>query len=228
MGYNYDKRYKKDFSGVTQPVTPEVTAGITEKQIAKDNDSKGLEPETKVQDKALEKEREGNADMHKGGTQITEKQLAKEQRVDNKALTTEAAMDKSPKVYNFKRNVESAPLMDYHKETEKVAADKFKKEQDKTATFTPTAEQGTPGEQMEGKPKKIVDNKQRSQLLSNFESREEFEKKASSILGDQDAVIYNAYKTASSEGREVNESEQNAIVEANRVKSAILHELYNK
>ena len=76
--------------------------------------------------------------------------------------------------------------------------------------------------------KKIKNNVQGSQLASNYDSRDEFNKsnpsfdKKASLLSDADAMLYHIYKQASSQGRELTSDEQLIVNSINANKMRIL------
>jgi hypothetical protein len=76
--------------------------------------------------------------------------------------------------------------------------------------------------------KKVKNNVQGSQLISNYDSREEFNKsnpsfeKKASLLSDADAMLYHVYKQASSQNRELTADEQLIVNSINANKMMIL------
>jgi len=80
-----------------------------------------------------------------------------------------------------------------------------------------------------GGSKKIKNNVQSSQLISNYDSREEFnknhpsfDKKAMSMLFDADGMLYHIYKQASLQNRELTEDEQLIVNSINANKMQII------
>ena len=76
--------------------------------------------------------------------------------------------------------------------------------------------------------KKIKNNVQGSQLISNYNSREEFNKsnpsfdKKASLLSDADAMLYHVYKQAASQSRDLTTDEQLIVNSINANKMRIL------
>jgi len=82
--------------------------------------------------------------------------------------------------------------------------------------------------------KKIVNNVQDSQFITNYDSREEFNKKnpslgkkAMSLLQDADAMLYHIYKQASSQNRELTEDEQLMVNNINANKMNIIAQIHS-
>lgn len=183
-------------------------------------------------DKMLEEERKDDADHTDKGSLVMEKQLEKEQKTADyeileKKLNTQKT-DLNEYSSSF-RNDKGAHPMDYFQEGEKAekkaynAAEEKKKDKRKMDEIA--------GEQMIGEKTTIVGNEYKSQLLSNYDSREDFEKKnkaikeASTTLLEADAYLFAIYKTANEAGRPLSEKEQLAVDSVTEAKIKVLAQL---
>ena len=183
----------------------------------------------KLYDKMLEEERKDDKDHTKDGQLVTEKQLEKEQKTADYEILEKKLNDGSTKLNEFSnkfRNNDGAHPMDYHKEGEKEEKKAYNAAKDKNLKKRKMDE--IAGDQMIGKKTTIVGNDYKSQLLSNYDSREEFEKKNKSIkkasknLLEADAYLFAIYKTASDAGRELSPAEQKAVESVTESKIKIL------
>lgn len=203
----------------------------TEKMLDDSNEKFDLEPTENpsiITDKQLSDERKGLE-----GNQIGEKQL-KEVRVEAESVITEKQLNSAGDTgINKKRRDDGIPLMDmaneYQKDEKKKIAKEYRK-QDKpdedTAFWDYFLDVDAP---------KIVGNVQKSQLLSNYDSREQMRnknpsinKKAMSELKDADAMLYHIYRLAASESREITAEEKQMISDINSAKIRILAEDKNE
>lgn len=200
----------------------------TEKMLDDSNKKFDLEPTENpsvITDKQLERK---NMD----GDKIGEKQL-KEVRVEADSVITEKQLNAAGDTgINKKRRDDGIPLMDmgneYQKDEKKKIAKEYRK-QDKpdedTAFWDSFLDIDKP---------KIVGNVQRSQLLSNYDSREEMNKKNPSVnkkslaaLKDADAMLYHIYRVAASESREITAEEKQMICDINSAKIRVLSQQRN-
>jgi len=145
---------------------------------------------------------------------------------------TEAEMNKSDikpingmDVRSDKMN--KTPLMDYSIENDNKLAEKIKSENNKEERDTSFWDKGV-GSQMLGEKTVIVSNDSKSQLVSNYKTREEFEKvnkmAASTLsqLKDADALLYSIFRKASDQRRELTKKEEQIVLDINSGKIRIL------
>ena len=158
---------------------------------------------------------------------ITEKQLGEsDTRVGMEPVITEAQLNNSPGgVLTKNRDSETTPLQDMAKQYEKEFIDAFKKAQKDNEGVYP--DMPKPGSQMIDGKAPEVPTKERSQLLSNYETREEFNKKnvganAASAIKDADAMLFHIYRTAVQEGRELTDQEKQVVTDINSGKVRLL------
>ena len=186
----------------------------------------------KLYDKMLEDERKGNKDHTKDGQLVTEKQLEPEQKTADYEILEKKLNDGSTKLNEFSnkfRNNDGAHPMDYFKEGEKEEKKAYNASKDKNLKKRKMDE--IAGEQMIGEKTTIVGNEYKSQLLSNYDSREDFEKKnraikkASKELLEADAYLFAIYKTANDAGRDLSEIEQKAVESVTDAKVKVLAQL---
>lgn len=124
--------------------------------------------------------------------------------------------------------------MDYHKRTEDEYNKAYAKAQKKNDKKVEPVSEENVGEDVSSSDKtKVVGNNQRSQLLSNFDSREDFRKKNRSMkkastdsLRDADGVIYHVYRTAAEEKRPLNKEEEALVAKVNEEKIKVLAQEY--
>ena len=200
----------------------------TEKMLGDSNEKFDLEPTENpsvITDKQLERK---NLD----GNKIGEKQL-KEVRVEADSVITEKQLNAAGDTgINKKRRDDGIPLMDmgneYQKDEKKKIAKEYRK-QDKpdedTAFWDSFLDIDKP---------KIIGNVQRSQLLSNYDSREEMNKKNPSVnkkalaaLKDADAMLYHIYRIAADQSRETTAEEKQMICDINSAKIRVLSQRNN-
>ncbi|MBT6051670.1 MAG: hypothetical protein HOG49_33115 [Candidatus Scalindua sp.] len=109
-----------------------------------------------------------------------------------------------------------------------AAARKAQKDFDKENKGNLSAENKTFWDALVAGGKKIKNNVQGSQLLSNYDSREDFNKsnpsfdKKASLLSDADAMLYHVYKQAASQSRDLTTDEQLIVNSINANKMRIL------
>jgi len=155
------------------------------------------------------------------GDEPYEKMLKKVRTSKDDAGITEGEMNKA-NLRSDKMN--KTPLMDYSKENSNKLADDFKQANDKEDRDTSFWDDGV-GSQMLGEKTTIVNNVQKSQLLSSYKSREEFEKMnkmAQSTLKDADALLYSLFRKAADERRELTEQENQIVLDINSGKIRVL------
>jgi len=166
---------------------------------------------------------------HPDGMETTQKQLDSVREANENQEITEGALNntKKGKFNLMKHRVDERqpPLMDYYKTNKKEVVKESEKKRD-TDFWDKYV-----GDQLEGEPTKIVSNTSVSQLVSNYDTREEFEKNNKSIkeasvkLSDSDAMLYYIYRKAALENREINEEEKQIVTDINSGKVRILEEL---
>jgi hypothetical protein len=205
---------------------------LLDNQNKYDTDVKG----DKIEDKLLEDER--GTDGAKGD-KIYEK-LQEDVRTGSPDKNTEGQLNEGSTKYNDAehRSDGGEPLMDYHKKTENEEIADFTKansgmKRDKMFWDKYVNSQIPPkgGNESLNELTKIVDNDQSSQLLSNYDTREEMReatpavKSASADLKDADAILYHIYREAAENGRELTDQEKQATEEINSYKTNTLVEL---
>jgi len=193
-----------------------------------DNDKKvGIEQvENKIYDKLLHDDRKNEDD-----NRIYEKQL-ENARTYSPHKNTEGQFKDNEQKYH---GAEGAPLMDMFKKTEQDEIDEFVKA-DNSDKREKRFWEGYVGTQIpKDQVTKIVDNDQPSQILSNFDNREEFRAENPAIspkveeimnsIKDADAMLYHIHRTAKSELRSLSEQEEKAIKEIDSGKTELLKAL---
>ena len=211
----------------------EKTVKPYEKLLIDDNNERGLAGDAdKPYEKLLEDTRKPKDSK---GDKNYEKLLEKK-REDSPSVNTEKQLDAAKSYIPF-RDDNPTPVMDMYKKTEDESAKEFKKETkagDRDTMFWDKfLHDQTPADQLT----KIVDNDQGSQLLSNFDTRENFRKDNSSVgkeqtgkgtrsamelVKDADAVLFHIYTKASRENRKLTGEEQNTVDAINNEKANIL------
>jgi hypothetical protein len=221
MSYNYKKVAQKSQSALP-------------KQIEENAEAYSLENKGDMNlDKMLEQERE-DTDTTDGGTLTIEKQLDKNERrsEDNNVLLESKLNSEKTNLNEFSdsfRNDKGAHPMDYFKEGEKAEKKAYNAAEDKKLGKRKMDE--IAGEQMIGEKTTIVNNEYKSQLLSNYDSREDFlnknksVKQASKTLFDADGLLFEIYKTASVENRELNDVEIKRIDTITNAKVQLVSQL---
>ena len=183
-------------------------------------------------DKMLADERKNDKDHTDSGSLVMEKQLEKEQKTADYEILEKKLNDSSKGNNEFSkshRSSDSAHPMDYFQEGEKAEKKAYNAAKEKNLKQRKMDE--IAGEQMIGEKTTIVGNEYKSQLLSNYDSREDFLKKNKSIkkaskdLLEADAYLFAIYKTANDEGRPLSEMEQKAVDSVTESKIKILAQL---
>ena len=164
------------------------------------------------------------------GDETYQKMLENNRESNSGDEITEAAMNRKDKTINDMEvrsdAMANTPLQDYSipqdKEYEKEYTEAQQSEKRDTEFWDKYV-----GDQMLGMTTKIVDNGQSSQLISNYEDRDDFDKNvkmAESVqsLKDADAILFYIYKRAFMEDRDVNEEEKQIIADVNSGKIRIL------
>ena len=217
MPYNFKKIAEK-------PYTKMLHDNAEEYDLSNDGD--------KIYDKMLDDERLDNEDTTDSGSLVSEKQLDKTREAASETLLEKKLNDNKTEYNEFSdsfRNDMGAHPMDYSKEGEKAEKKAYNAAQDKKLDKRKMDE--IAGEQMIGDKTTIVGNDYKSQLLSNYETREEFEKKnkavkkASKDLFDADGYLFAIYKTASDEGRGLTAKEQEAVDSITEAKIKIIAQM---
>ena len=170
------------------------------------------------------------------GQETTQKQLEAVRTANDGQEITEAAMERGTKgkfnLAKYRVEDRQSPLMDYAK-TNEFSNDKLAKKKDEEKRDTEFWDKFV-GDQLDYEPTKIVANSQPSQLLSNFETREDFEKENNSIkktaetLKDADAMLYYIYRKAATESREATVEERQMIDDINSGKIRVIAQMRNE
>lgn len=170
---------------------------------------------------------------------VSYQKLLDQSRSENDGLSiTESAMNKKDKgkfnMADYRSDKTSnVPLMDYNIEAEhtlrKENEKNIKKEQSNQDRDTSFWDDFVGKQLPEELKTEIVRNLAPSQLVSNYDSRDEFEKENNSIkkasvnsLKDADAMIYSIYRFAYDNNREINAEEQQIINDINSSKARVL------
>lgn len=170
------------------------------------------------------------------GDRIQEGQLEDVRGKDNNQPILEAALDNKTGTLNKLRisEDETMPLMDYPIASDVEREKDFKKADNKDKKDRDTAFWDKYiGVQLTNDKTTITNNVQPSQLLSNYDTREDMFKqnkstKVASILTslmDADAMLYHIYKKASTEKREISDIEEQQINDINSGKIRLLAKL---
>jgi len=167
--------------------------------------------------KLLEKDRKNPE-----GDKNYEKLLNDSTRVESSNKITDGQLEAEPK----QRHDDGVPLMDMAK---KVTTDKNPEEEGKKSFWDAYIGDDIPADQKT----KIIGNTQKSQLLSNYDTREEFEKNNPCVKKSEsankllvaDAVLYHTYRVAATEDRDLTDSESKIIEQVNKEKTDILESL---
>jgi hypothetical protein len=202
-----------------------------EKMLQDNNDEHGLSKDKEAVNfnATLEKDRKPN-----DGDEPIQKALEDVRVADSDLEITEGQLNNGVKGWMKTRDDSGEHPMDYHKKTEKEYTKAYNAAQKKTLKKVAPISEENVGEDIDkDKKTKIVSNDQRSQLFSNYDSREDFRKKNRSMkkasveaLFDADAVLYHIYRTASTQKRELTASEQETIDRINDEKITILASEY--
>jgi len=205
---------------------------ITEKMLIENNEKLGLEPneEDGNYNKLLESDRENSV-----GDKNYEKLLAdvRVESSDDKSIL-ESVLNNTKDTMNKLRDEETnVPLMDFAKknvvEKEKTYQKAINASDSDTSFWDKYVGQQLDKDQIT----KITNNIQSSQLVSNYDTRENFNKENPSIgkkvpvavdeiLKDADAMLYFIYRTAAEGSRELNDKEKQIITDINSGKIRIL------
>ena len=208
----------------------------TEKMLIDQNKEMGLEPneEDGTYNALLKIDRDDSV-----GNKILEKQL------DGKSLSRDARTGKSEDftilegaLNNVKDTLNklrddstNKPLMDFSKENEWALSEEYEKAVKKEGGDTSFWDEYVGDQLPADKITKITNNVQPSQLESNYESREDFDKENPSIgkkvpvveiLRDADAMLYHIYRTAAEESRDLTDIEKNMTNDINASKIRVL------
>lgn len=162
------------------------------------------------------------------GDKNYEKLLNDETKVKTRVESSEKITDGQLNAESKQRHQDGVPLMDMAK---KVTRDKKPKAEPKKSFWDAYVGNDIPADQKTF----VVENDQKSQLVSNYKTREEFKKNNPSVKkGDEpnkliiaDAILYHTYRLAASEGRELSKTEQKVVDQINKEKIKIL-ESYSK
>ena len=204
----------------------------TEKMLIENNEELGLEPneEDGNYNKLLESDRENPV-----GDKNYEKLLADvrvEASEDRSIL--EAVLNNTKDTMNKLRDEDTnVPLMDFAKKNVVEREKAYQKAIDASDSDTSFWDKYV-GQQLDkDQITKITNNVQSSQLVSNYDTREDFNKENPStgkkvpvavdeILKDADAMLYFIYRTAEEESRELSDKEKQIITDINSGKIRIL------
>lgn len=133
------------------------------------------------------------------------------------------------------RDDSGIPLMDMYKEHEQKFIDALKSAADRDANVKNTdivSEREKAGSQLLGPGNKKVKVDTKSQLLSNFDTRDEFSKANPSVKGASaeklktaDSMLYHIFRTAAVDDRELTDKEQATVATINNDKIKILAQI---
>jgi hypothetical protein len=217
MAFNYKKHMKKLAESKKNEIAGDERI---EKRLEDNRDNHGLEEADGdlTQQKSL-------AEQHKEdtGDEITEKQMNGKKKSEAQVIT-EKAMDKATGGINKHRDdsMERTPLMDYAKE---YKADDVADTTDDSVMVKgqkPLNQEMKPMEQMETPWPEQVGNVQNSQLLSNYPDRKSFEKSASKMMSDADAMLLHIYTQAAIGNRDLTNKEKSVINDISAIKRQII------
>lgn len=160
--------------------------------------------------------------------------LLKAVRTGGNTGITEAEMNKEQKPINGmdmrSDKMRKTPLMDYSIKNDKELEAKIRKENGKEKRDTDFWDKGV-ASQMLGEKTVIVSNEQHSQLISNYDTREEFEKTNKMIrtamtdIQDADAMLYSIFRKAADERRELSPTENQIVLDINSGKIRVLSQM---
>jgi hypothetical protein len=207
----------------------------TEKMLIENNEKLGLEPneEDGNYTKLLESDRENPI-----GDKNYEKLLAdvRVEASEDKSIL-EAVLNNAKNTINKLRDESTnIPLMDFAKKNVIEREKEYQKAVDKGDRDTSFWDKYV-GQQLDkDQITKITNNIQSSQLISNYDTRDDFNKENPSIgkkvpvavdeLKSADAMLYFIYRTASEESRELSDKEKQMVTDINSGKMRILSQ-YN-
>jgi hypothetical protein len=177
-----------------------------EKMLQQNNEEMGIEPITDPTNytNLLEEDRK-----HPEGDEILEKQLAKKkvaQRITEKELNTR-------KSYIPHRSNDGLPLADMPLEKELEDAKQFAQANKEEKRDTEFWDEYVGTQINADQITTVVGNNQPSQLISNFETREDFRKENPSMkmantveaIKDSDAMLYHIYRNAAEKNKQNSE-----------------------
>lgn len=194
-----------------------------EKRLQDDNKEKGLSSsEPKTFNKMLEDVRGNSSD------QILQKRLAKTYKDDNTPRVTEKKLENKSEIgLKTRGDFDPTHPMDMHENINKLKASKN--------PLTVAKERfidKEDGKDLEIEEKNIVSGKPKSQLLSNYKNRKEYNKAMSSYYSDakkailsEDAKLYAIYRDAYSKSNDLSKEHLAAIDIINNNKKDILNKL---
>ena len=187
------------------------------KLLEKENKEQELEPiEAKNFNKSLDKK-------DPKGEQIYEKMLSKYRKDKDTNIITEKQLstytDSNGKTT---KEVEGEPLMDYFKKFEEEQIKDFNKTKPTLPDIKHISDEYI-GEDDPSYNVDVITTGQNSQLLSNYKSRKDFRKKnkAASLL-NEDAKLYQIFRVAANEKRELNQEEINFVNDINAKKARLI------
>ena len=223
--FNLNKNSKKQTKLAEKAIT------TTEKMLIENNEELGLKPneEDGNYNKLLESDRENPT-----GDRNYEKLLSdvRVEAVSDKSIL-ESVLNNAKDTLNKMRDEDTnVPLMDFAKSNVIEREKEYQKAVDKGERDTSFWDKYV-GQQLDSDQiTKITNNIQSSQLISNYDTREDFNKENPSIgkkvpvamdeLKTADAMLYFIYRTASEESRELNEKEKQMVTDINSGKVRIL------
>ena len=200
-----------------------------EKQIIDQNEELGTES---VDDSGNYAYRLKEEHKDPAGDATYESMLEGSRTSKDDAGITEAEMNKSDiKPINGmdirSDKMENTPLMDYSKENDNKKEEKIRAKNAEEDRDTGFWDKGV-GSQMIGPKTVIVRNESNSQMVSNYKTRDEFEKvnkmAASTLLKlkDADALLYSIFRNAADSRRELTAKENQIVLDINSGKIRIL------
>ena len=224
--FNLNKNSKKQIKTAQDAVV------TTEKMLIENNKKLGLEPneEDGNYTKLLESDRENPV-----GDKNYEKLLAdvRVEAASDKSIL-ETMLNNTKDTLNKLRDEDTnVPLMDFAKKHVVEREKEYKKAVDKKGDRDTSFWDKYVGQQLDkDQITTITNNVQPSQLLSNYDTREDFNKANPSIgkdvpeavdeLKTADAMLYFIYRTASEESRELSDKEKQIVTDINGGKIRIL------
>ena len=204
----------------------------TEKMLIENNEKLGLKPneEDGNYNKLLESDRE-NPD----GDKNYEKLLAdvRVEASENKSILESVLNNAKDTINKLRDEDTNVPLMDFAKKNVVEREKEYQKAVNAGDSDTSFWDKYV-GQQLDkDQITKITNNIQSSQLISNYDTREDFNKKNPSIgkkvpvavdeiLKDADAMLYFIYRTAEEESRELSDKDKQIINDINSGKIRIL------
>lgn len=197
----------------------------TEKALRENNKEHKLEADDQPTafEKTLEGERKGS-----DGLTPTERMLDDVRVSESEAKITEGALNDDKSM----RSDEGQHPMDYFKKSEEEQLKAWRKAQGNVEAEKDFWDKYV-GQQMNGEPTKQVANVQKSQLLSNYDTREEFRKQNRSVkkssaeenLKTADAMLFHVFRQAALTGRALTDKEEQMVKDINAGKAQILAQI---